>query len=312
MSKPKRSGLKRNRFVHQKFHGKLNVSSSSNLIPYYSAVKVVTINGKKYVKKTHSGFFLQPDVNQSKHALNPELARSLTAGESIVLRGVSRIYNRLKRKGVFRKKEKKIYLLNFSKLFRVNLSKTKPSKNFILSEYINAPDAGRLYSFVKFGKILGASPKEEKKCMQFIKKQRLIKVLENKKSRESFASKLYSAVEQAARDLAVAEKEFKKNAAKKGLNENVLFDVSERKDNVLFRVPETDFNEIKRDNFVVNSFERGVFNLTLIDLLYPSSDKKFHPSITRTKKRNKLKQWENKNPKEFYSSEGHPKRRKKK
>jgi hypothetical protein len=290
----------------QLFHGQVYYNSR----PFHSfepTGELVEFNGATYYKKTPAKVFSKvgwPDYSgfmARKLRIargNSSINERMTLGESIVLRGIWRIYNRLNKKGTFKKRN---YFLRPLRIFRVN-------NDQFIAEFLDKPNLYNLRRYILLGESAVRNDLVEQ-CSRFIKENGLKHYLESQKSRKELAGMLVEGAGQAATDLAVAGKKFKENAIKRKLNSNFEFDFFDS----LGVISVKGFEKLSRvaveRNLIVESFKDKTPCFVLIDPLCPSESENELPSISRTEKRNK--RIEVKRKRRTYSTEGHSKRRKK-
>jgi hypothetical protein len=294
-SKAKRGIKKRKKFSSnsQKFHGK-SFSNAGQLNSNPSG-ELVTLDEITYYKKTPIKSFLKPDNVFVSHLVNdPVLSQTINLAESIVLRGIWRIYSRLLRKGAFKRIDSlgqgkfkvREYFLRPLKLLRVN-------KSHFLAEFLAKPNVRDLLEFIRNG-TTSQGETADRICAGFIKENNLTHYLGSDNLRRNLSDVLYSVSEQTMADLRAAGREFKRNAAKKGLNSSFALD----------------FEDARRNIIVESVDKNGRFNFVFIDPVIPSGSVKGLPSVARTKKRSKQEEFEAKHAGQKYDFKGHSKRRK--
>ncbi len=283
--KARRTSLKKK----QGFHG---INPKGKLLDINQPTgQIVSINGKTYYKKTPFKTYkmenksgLLESIKKRQGTPINKIAREMTIGESIVLRGIWREYNRAV-------KTKKITNRNYSlrpmKILRVNANKRSPNSNFILAEFIDKPTVSDLLNFLNSKK--PQKTRVNELCEKFLKANGLKNCLSSKIARRILKAELGLAEKQAFEDLVQSAETMRINAKKRGLNKKFTLDV-------------------RNTNLMLESYKNKKFNFVLIDPLFPQDGIRDLPSIPRTKKRNKLEEWENKKPKELYSPKGHEKR----
>jgi len=289
-TKARRTSIKKK----QRFHSKV-FPIERVAIPSEPTGTIVSNSGTFYRKIPIRTYLKQDKKPFEGFVRDADIARRMTVGESILLNGVLKEFNRQAGNSTV----KRSFSLRGPKLLRVAVSRTNPKKNFILMELLRKPTVEDLDNFVAKG-FSGKGEKVDKWCAAFIEENDLNRLMTSPELKEQFRIQLDSASQQAIRFLRQAGKKFKVNTNKRGLPTDFGFDFEYR-------------------NLVVESSKNGRFGFVLINPLVPKTSKTDLPLIPRTKKRDsnaKLAEWEKsqaakKSSGEFYSTEGHPKRRKK-
>lgn len=217
-TKARRKSLKGKQRFHSKVFPKEKV-----LIPLEPTGTIVSNSGTYYRKIPIRTYLKQDKKPFQGFVRNADIARRMTVGESILLNGVLREFNRLAGNSTL----KRVFSLRGPKILRVAVSRKNPNKNFILMELLTKPTVEDLDNFVAKG-FSGKGEKVDKWCAAFIGENDLNRLMVLPELKEQFRIELDSASQQAIRFLKQAGKKFKANTAKRGFPTDFGFDFEYR------------------------------------------------------------------------------------